>query len=517
MILELKKSRPLDFYHWVDFLKLHSSTNTSASGIYSFFVLELAMHATIEHSEAHLQSAVTETSNCFHRPPAAMVIAAAIGGLRSASERGSAPCRYLLGRCFEFGVGIPKDPCQALELYRSAAEAGHVGASKNVGICLWNGKGLPMAHLRSVSATVADRDMAIQLFTNAADRGNSAAAFMLMHCYLNGEHVKESRDQAKLWLQKACGSSQTAPRIFQLSELLDTNLPPSQYSLGFIHEMGIGCPFDLRSAIAHYSLAADAEHKPAQWYIGCCYERGKGVRRDLHEAIYWHKRAVATLPGMPSNASVLHGHQDSFFRLGRLYESGLGLEMEARVLLQEAVGWYKKAVEAKHGLAANRLATLYSNGVITKSGETILQSDEEEALRWHRAAADLGEAGSLSYIRASGDAAPSAQHKPTDAKCRASTGEVPTSDARSQHLATRPPGKTKDRRRDADFNLGTALAAVRFLKAKSAMPVGLSGFARSDLASVVPAHGALTEYLMSAQNHPSSCLGLLRESGTQDP
>jgi TPR repeat protein len=49
---------------------------------------------------------------------------------RKAVEQGDADAQFALGRCYEFGKGVPADYEEATKWYRKAAKQGHADAER---------------------------------------------------------------------------------------------------------------------------------------------------------------------------------------------------------------------------------------------------------------------------------------------------------------------------------------------------------------------------------------------------
>ena len=76
-----------------------------------------------------------------------------------------------------------------------------------------------------------------------------------------------------------------------------------------------------------------------------------------------------------------NGHSDAQFRLGILYEEGLGVTKD----FAQAAKWYRLAAERNNPGAQNSLGNLYFDG----NG---VAKDPSEALNWYRKAAEQGDA-----------------------------------------------------------------------------------------------------------------------------
>ena len=96
---------------------------------------------------------------------------------------------FLLGWCYQNGVGVVKDYKEAVRLFSLAAQQGHSDAQFNLGLCYQNGAGV-----------VKDDKEAVRLFSLAAQQGDSDALFNLGLCYRHGRGVvKDAKEAVRLF------------------------------------------------------------------------------------------------------------------------------------------------------------------------------------------------------------------------------------------------------------------------------------------------------------------------------
>ena len=62
---------------------------------------------------------------------------------RKAAEQGDAVAQCNLGVCYYNGDGVPRDYTEAVRWFRKAAEQGNAGAQHNLGVCYAKGHGVP--------------------------------------------------------------------------------------------------------------------------------------------------------------------------------------------------------------------------------------------------------------------------------------------------------------------------------------------------------------------------------------
>ncbi len=97
--------------------------------------------------------------------------------------------QFQLGEDYQLGRGIPKNPREALEWYRKAADQGHPTAQVRLAMRYAGGKG--------VKKNPAE---ALRLFRLAADQGQPKAQFELGVAYRDGRGVPKDLVQAEAWL-----------------------------------------------------------------------------------------------------------------------------------------------------------------------------------------------------------------------------------------------------------------------------------------------------------------------------
>ena len=117
---------------------------------------------------------------------------------------------------------MEQDKAKAVELYRQAAEAGHVRAQCNLGFCYYRGIGVE-----------EDNDQAVAWFKRAADGGYLRAIHLLAECHENGYGVEKDEVRAAQLYRSA-------------------------------HEQG---------------------YSPSTCALGVCYEYGDGVEKDEEKAV----------------------------------------------------------------------------------------------------------------------------------------------------------------------------------------------------------------------------------------
>ena len=216
----------------------------------------------------------------------------AIRWWRKAAENGSADAQYRLGQCYEDGKYLEKNMDEAVKWWEKAAGQGLVIAQYTMGVCCEYGKGVEK-----------DLTKAIEWYRNPAEQGYAPAQYNLGVCCYYGYGTEQDERAAEQWFRLAADQglasaqymygvckfnardSTTAAEWFRKAAELDH--AGAQYMLGL-------CLFNANAAEAAewFRKAAEQDHAGAQCKLGECYERGRGVDKDLSEAVNWYRKAA---------------------------------------------------------------------------------------------------------------------------------------------------------------------------------------------------------------------------------
>ena len=150
---------------------------------------------------------------------------------RKAAEQGHARAQIILARCYYLGVGVTKDPKQSVYWSRKAAEQGDVEAQFTLALCYYKGVGVTQ-----------DPKQAVYWYRKAAEQGDVEAQFTLAKCYEKGEGVTKDPKQAVYWYRKAAeqGHARAQKILPRLEEELNNDGKPkdtSEQALEVVSEM----------------------------------------------------------------------------------------------------------------------------------------------------------------------------------------------------------------------------------------------------------------------------------------
>jgi TPR repeat protein len=127
----------------------------------------------------------------------------------------------------------------------------------------------------------------INLYHEAAARGDAKGQFKLAQCYATGTGVKKNLTiAAQLYLKAA-----------------EQGNIDAQCRLGDCYKNGEGVDKDAPKAMAWYRKAAEQGDAESQYKLGLFYMRGECVATDLTEAAAWYRKAAEQ--GFPASIDFL--------------------------------------------------------------------------------------------------------------------------------------------------------------------------------------------------------------------
>lgn len=177
----------------------------------------------------------------------------------------------------------------------------------------------------------------------------SEAAFMLARIYERGIGVAKDAAQAKGWYERSA----------------DFGFVPALDVLGKGWLSGFAGERNPAKAQASFKQAAEAGYVPAQYDLGKLYYNGdEGVPRNPQLAAAWF------------GAAARAGHPDALFAAGRMLDLGQGIPADQK----KAAIYYKQAAVKGNRDARYALATyFYEGGVVPKNLDTARQLFEAAA------------------------------------------------------------------------------------------------------------------------------------------
>ena len=192
--------------------------------------------------------------------------------LRRAANAGDALAMTRLASCYTVGTGgVVVDLVEAFRWQKRAVEAPGPSAAAyyyyyfNLAQCYQLGRGTPKNPVE-----------AVRLYKIAAEMGYAKAQFCYGQCLQHGDGVPCNPIEAFTWLKRAA----------------DAGLAEAQCKVGVALQTGHGVEEDNALSAVYYRRAADQGNVIAICNLGNCYSRGAGVPRDPSVAVLWLKRAL---------------------------------------------------------------------------------------------------------------------------------------------------------------------------------------------------------------------------------
>lgn len=267
--------------------------------------------------------------------------------LRKGIRREVAWCSLVLGWMFNEGIGVTKDPEEALEHYLKAARAGLSEGFFGLGKLL-------------VSGVFDERapEAAAPYFWEAVQRGHEKAKEYLRTMsawHLVSPEAFSGEDDlldSKRFLKKALGSdvllnSKVAWTKDQLIEEANQGNAEALYQLGQFFLSGKnGFPLDEYKGANCLTAATERGSLAAQYELANLHILGRGVPKDYGKAKNLLEEAAAK------------GNTDAMNRLGDWYREGT----EESPNWPLAIFWYQKGVEKKNLDAMLTLGICYLEG-----------------------------------------------------------------------------------------------------------------------------------------------------------
>jgi len=222
----------------------------------------------------------------------------------------------------------------AVELYTKAANQGHAGAQNNLAVLYRSGKGVKR-----------DEDLAFKLYMKSAKQGEAVAQRNVASLYSTGVIVEQDHEKAIKWYKKSALQGDSI----------------SQYCLGFYYFKGSEINQDYKEAVKWFKKSAKQGYALAQHALAQRYKLGQGVLKDYREAIEWYEKAAA------------QGNSLSYRVLGLIYLNGNGVERNS----EEAAKWFLKSAES---------GDTYSQYILYKHADE-MNIENQDSIKWLRKSA----------------------------------------------------------------------------------------------------------------------------------
>ena len=266
-----------------------------------------------------------------------------------AAALGDADGIVKVGRAWLNGIGVLTDYQKSLHFFEKAAEQDNSEAMILAAYQYENGKGVDVSFEKSLEwLTRAECGCRRRLEGELSEKDRKYYESLLedvdhkrMHC--------ESAACAELVGREDCTAEQRQKAFSQLSELAHEKGDwCAQVNMGILYEEGTFVGQDERKALEYYLMAAENGSTGAMNNIGNFYLHGKGVAKDYDKAFAWYQKAAE-----------LSGNAAAECSLGMCYQYGYGTKMD----YEKARRFYELSAKQGLGLAYYRMGLLYEQGL----------------------------------------------------------------------------------------------------------------------------------------------------------
>lgn len=235
--------------------------------------------------------------------------------LESRAILGDSTAQFDIGQMYQYGLGVAKNPTEAIKYYRLAAAQQDLPAEYNLGLMYIQGEGV-----------VADYKLGLNLLTDAAFKGNPYAQYVLARIYEQGytdssgqEVIPKDKDNAMSMYNLAAANNYGLAQ-FRLAELMAQEKQTDLTAAGkfkrnqMIKGLYEGAVKDgvvaANLPLAFYNAmdastekqtlafnaakaASDSGNAEADLLLGLMYDRGISVAKNHDEAISHYQKAKA--------------------------------------------------------------------------------------------------------------------------------------------------------------------------------------------------------------------------------
>lgn len=215
------------------------------------------------------------------------LLASNIKLVKQYAEENDAFYQYLLGHCYQFGIGLEQNFKEAALWYEKSAGQNNELAEYALGGCYWQGKGVRKNDAK-----------AIELFKRSAEKKFVWALHQLGDIYFDGIGVAKDPKQGQSYYQQAA----------------DLGLDIAKRKLGHIFFFGKeGIKKDEKKAFTLYKEVADHGDPHSAYNVACAYLKGTGVEKNAELAFKYAKQAADD------------NDPDAQYLTAELYAQGLGI------------------------------------------------------------------------------------------------------------------------------------------------------------------------------------------------
>ena len=179
--------------------------------------------------------------------------AAALAACTREASAGNQSAQRNLGSIYDQGLGVNKDPAQAVRWFRKAADTGNRDAIFQLATMYEQGRGVPQ-----------DPKLALDWYRKAALLGDGDSQVKLGRAFLEGKGVDRNEGEASAWFQRAADQG----NLYALNRL------------GAMYAEGKGVHKDEAKGVKLFEAAAAKNDAQGQFNLAAMYAKGRGVAKS---------------------------------------------------------------------------------------------------------------------------------------------------------------------------------------------------------------------------------------------
>jgi TPR repeat protein len=172
---------------------------------------------------------------------------------------------WLLGRCYEEGIGVERDTEKAVSLYKDAVSRNYAPAQHSLGHCYETGIGLSQ-----------DIPLAVEWYQKAALQNYGPSQETLYHLYREGQGIPQNIPEAFKWFRLAA----------------EQDVAHSAAYLALCYEEGDGVEKNIQEALTWWRKAGEQSDCEAVLILAAKYLHGRNVPQDVEEGLRWMRRGL---------------------------------------------------------------------------------------------------------------------------------------------------------------------------------------------------------------------------------
>lgn len=225
------------------------------------------------------------------------LLASNIKLVKQYAEEDDAFYQYLLGHCYQFGIGLEQDFKEAVFWYEKSARQNNELAEYALGGCYWQGKGVRQNDAK-----------AIELFKKSAEKKFVWALHQLGDIYFEGIGVTKDAELGQDYYQQAAGlgldiakrklghifffgkkgTKKDEKKAFALyKEVADHGDPHSAYNVAYAYLKSAGVEKNVEFAFKYAKQSADGNDPDGQYLTAMLFMQGLGTPQNSKLAFYY--------------------------------------------------------------------------------------------------------------------------------------------------------------------------------------------------------------------------------------